>query len=236
MRAISAASDARVVYTLDGSEPTVSSAQVANGNKVILPSGNITLKVGVLAGGRVSGVVTRTYEVRKFSPYQMTVYVNTDKVGWNNCYFWTWGGDGTHGAASGKWPGDNHTTTTEVNGKKWYSQLYSINSANDCVSFVFAQKDKVQTVDVSGVTSTSYFEVLADKDSQGHYFVKDVTKDYNTAIAGITVNNTSLRPTTVVSLDGRTLRRFCEHESTADALNGLGKGIYIVNGKKVVVK
>lgn len=236
LRAISAASDARVVYTLDGSEPTVSSAQVANGNKVILPSGNITLKVGVLADGRVSGVTTRTYEVRKFSPYQMTVYVNTDKVGWNNCYFWTWGGDGTHGAASGKWPGDNHTTTTEVNGKKWYSQLYSINSANDCVSFVFAQKDKVQTVDVSGVTSTSYFEVLADKDSQGHYFVKDVTKDYNTAIAGITVNNTSLRPTTVVSLDGRTLRRFCEHKSTADALNGLAKGIYVVNGKKVVVK
>ncbi len=114
--------------------------------------------------------------------------------------------------------------------------MYNINSANDCVSFVFAQKDKVQTVDVSGVTSTSYFEVLADKDSQGHYFVKDVTKDYNTAIAGITVNNTSLRPTTVVSLDGRTLRRFCEHKSTADALNGLGKGIYVVNGKKVVVK
>lgn len=236
LRAISAASDARVVYTLDGSEPKVSSAQVANGDKVILPSGKIILKVGVLAGGRVSGVVTRTYEVRKFSPYQMTVYVNTDKVGWNNCYFWTWGGDGTHGAASGKWPGDNHTTTTEVNGKKWYSQLYSINSANDYVSFVFAQKDKVQTVDVSGVTSTSYFEVLADKDSQGHYLVKDVTKDYNTAIAGITVNNTSLRPTTVVSLDGRTLRRFCEHKSTADALNGLGKGIYVVNGKKVVVK
>lgn len=236
LRAISAASDARVVYTLDGSEPKVSSAQVANGDKVILPSGKIILKVGVLAGGRVSGVVTRTYEVRKFSPYQMTVYVNIDKVGWNNCYFWTWGGDGTHGAASGKWPGDNHTTTTEVNGKKWYSQLYSINSANDCVSFVFAQKDKVQTVDVSGVTSTSYFEVLADKDSQGHYLVKDVTKDYNTAIAGITVNNTSLRPTTVVSLDGRTLRRFCEHKSTADALNGLAKGIYVVNGKKVVVK
>lgn len=73
---------------------------MVNGDKVILPSGNITLKVGVLAGGRVSGVVTRTYEIRKFSPYQMTVYVNTDKVGWNNCYFWTWGGDGTHGAAS----------------------------------------------------------------------------------------------------------------------------------------
>lgn len=236
LRAISAASDARVVYTLDGSEPTVSSAQVANGDKVILPSGKITLKVGVLAGGRVSGVATRTYEFRKFSPYQMTVYVNTDKVGWNNCYFWTWGGDGTHGAASGKWPGDNHTTTTEVNGKKWYSQLYSINSANDYVSFVFAQKDKVQTVDVSGVTSTSYFEVLADKDSQGYYLVKDVTKDYNTAIAGITVNNTSLRPTTVVSLDGRTLRCFGEHKSTADALKGLTKGIYVVNGKKVVVK
>lgn len=236
LRAISAASDARIVYTLDGSEPTASSAQVADGGKVKIPAGNVTLKTGVLVGGKVSGVETRTYDVRSFSPYQITVYVNTDNVGWTNCYFWTWGGDGSHGSVSGKWPGDNHTSTTEVKGKKWYSQSYNINSHDDAVSFVFAQKDKVQTVNVVAVATTSYFEVLTDKDNEGKYLVKDVTKDYTTAIAGITAADAVQRPTTVVSVDGRILRRFTTHVSAADALNGLAKGMYIVNGKKVVMK
>lgn len=63
-----------------------------------------------------------------------------------------------------------------------------------------------------------------------------MTKDYTTAIASITAANAVQRPTTVVSVDGRTLRRFNTHVSAADALNGLAKGMYIVNGKKVVMK
>ena len=82
---------------------------------------------------------------------------------------------------------------------------------------MFAQKNEVQTVDVVDIATTSYFEILADKDNDNKYLVKDVTKDYTTAIAGITAADAVQRPTTVVSVDGRTLRRFNTHVSAADA-------------------
>ena len=236
LRAVSARQDAQLVYTLDGTEPTPASTKVASGSVVTIPTGSTTLKVGLLADGSVSGVQTRTYEVKSFKPYAISVYVNTDKVGWGNTYFWTWGGDETHGPENTKWPGDNITAATEHNGKKWFAKSFSINAPSDYVNFVFAEKDGVQTVDVSGVTATSYFEVQPETDDQGHYLVKDVTGEQPAAIHGIADVATSDRPTAVVSLDGRTLRRYPSHVADAEALRGLAGGIYVVNGKKVVVK
>ena len=90
---------------------------------------------------------------------------------------------------------------------------------------------------MSNVTATSYFEVLTDVDGQGHYLVKDVTKDQTTAIIDVHENaQNGSTPTTVISLDGRTIRRYNTFISTTDAISGLDKGIYVVNGKKIVVK
>ena len=235
LRAVSATDGAQIVYTLDGSEPTAQSAKVDNGGKVNLPFGETTLKAGLLIGGKVSGVQTRAYKVNEFKPYSISVYVNTDKVGWTNTYFWTWGGDGSHAPNNKERPGDNVTSATEFNGKKWYAKSFNINSSSDYVSFVFAKSSSVQTVDVSGVTSTAYYEVQAEKDDQGHYLVKDVTKDQPTAVAGVVVDgNVCGAPTTVVALDGRAVRRFNCRVTTDEALNGLDAGIYVVNGKKIV--
>ena len=235
MRAISANADAKIAYTLDGSEPTAKSNVVANGTAITLPEGNITLKVGLLVGGNVSGVETRSYEVKGFKPYPISVYVNTDNVGWDHAYFWTWGGDETHGPTNKDWPGDKVATATEHNGKKWFAKSFSINTPTDYVSFVFAKDKSTQTADVSNVTATSYFEVLTDVDGQGHYLVKDVTKENTTAIISIHDNASALnRPTVVSTIDGRTVRRFNSSVETAKALDGLAKGMYVVNGKKVV--
>ena len=237
LRAVSASAGARLVYTLDGSEPTAKSAAVDNGTSITLPSGETTLKVALLVDGNVSGVQTRTYEVKSFKPYAISVYVNTDKVGWDNAYFWTWGGDNTHAATNKKWPGDNVTEAMEKNGRKWFAKNYNINTPTDYVNFVFAEKDGVQTVDVSGVTATSYYEVQADTDDQGHYLVKDVTGEQPTAIGAVALEDRlTTAPTQVCSLDGRVLRHFGNAVSTAEALNGLTKGIYLVNGKKVAIK
>ena len=237
LRAVSASASARLVYTLDGSEPTAKSAAVDNGTSITLPSGETTLKVALLVDGNVSGVQTRTYEVKSFKPYAISVYVNTDKVGWDNAYFWTWGGDNTHAATNKKWPGDNVTEAMEKNGRKWFAKNYNINTPTDYVNFVFAEKDGVQTVDVSGVTATSYYEVQADTDDQGHYLVKDVTGEQPTAIGAVALEDRlTTAPTQVCSLDGRVLRHFGNAVSTAEALNGLTKGIYLVNGKKVAIK
>ena len=235
LHAISATSGAKLVYTLDGTEPTASSTQVAAESKVKLPTGNTTLKVGLLINGKVSGVQTREYEVRSFTQHTISVYVNADKVGWNNVYFWTWGGDGTHGPTSTAWPGDNVTKTTQQYGKKWFVKDFTLNSPTDFVSFVFAKDKDTQTVNFTGVTADTYIEISSELDASNHYLVNDLSAE----VAGITnvaAGVLSARPTVVVSVDGRVVRRFAGHVAEAEALQGLAKGIYAVNGKKVVVR
>ena len=235
LRAVSASASAQIVYTLDGSEPTAQSTKAANGSQLTLPYGNVTLKAALLVGGKVGDVQTRHYDVRRFSPYSISVYVNTDNVKWSNTYFWTWGGDGTHGPANSQWPGDNVTQTVEQNGRKWFAKSFAINNPHDYVSFFFAQSSSVQTGDISDVTSTSYFEVRTSKDSNGHYYVKNVTSDQPTAISSLRLP-AAVAATRVVSVDGRVVRRFEGSVSMADAVRGLAPGIYVVGGKKVVVR
>lgn len=235
LRAISTAKDAQIVYTTDGTAPTASSAKVTNGAKIALHNGKCTLKAALLVNGKVGTIVTRTYSVHKFEAYNITVYVNTDNVGWTNCYFWTWGGDETHAPANSKWPGDNVTTLTEKNGKKWYSKQFKINTPTDYVNFVFAKSSSVQTTDVTGIKANAYFEILNKKDAQGHYLLKNVTADQPTAIIDIAAN-AAPATTTVVATDGRTVRRFKSAVSAAEAVDGLAQGIYIVNGKKILVR
>lgn len=233
LNVISSDKDAKAVYTVDGSEPTADNCYSGD---VTLPLGKTILKVGLLSGGKVSDVQTRTYEIKHFEPYSISVYVNTDNVGWDNTYFWTWGGDNTHSPSNTKWPGDNIKTTVEENGRQWFCKPFDINTPTDYVNFVFAKDASTQTVDVSGVTATSYFEVQPETDDQGHYLVKDVTGEQSVGIYGIADVATSARPTIVVSLDGRALRRYPAQVADAEALRGLASGMYVVNGKKVVVK
>ena len=73
------------------------------------------------------------------------------------------------------------------------------------------------------------------KDAQGHYLLKNVTADQPTAIIDIAAN-AAPATTTVVTTDGRTVRRFESAVSAAEAVDGLAAGIYIVNGKKILVR
>jgi alpha-amylase len=116
--AVSADGGAQLVYTLDGSEPTVSSTKVTNGTSIDIAA-DCTLKVGLLIGSTVKGIATRNYTFNKFEKRQITVYVNADNVGWTTMNFWTWGGDGSHAPANSSWPGDKISATTTVGGKTW---------------------------------------------------------------------------------------------------------------------
>ena len=62
-----------------------------------------------------------------------------------------------------------------------------------------------------------------------------MTADQPTAIADITVSHEA-NATSVVAIDGRTVRHFNSAVSTTEAIDGLASGIYIVNGKKVLVR
>ena len=60
LTAVSNNSEAQLVYTTDGSDPTAQSTKVASGTKIDV-EGAMTLKVGLLIGSAVSGIVTRIY-------------------------------------------------------------------------------------------------------------------------------------------------------------------------------
>jgi alpha-amylase len=136
-----------------------------------------------VSGIEPESIVYPIFKPSDFQKYDITVHLNADQVGWSTVNFWTWGGDGSHAPKNGNWPGDKVTTTTEVGGKKWYTQTYTINEDYDAVSFVFSTgSGSPQTVDVSNVTTDKFFEISNTKNSDGKYLVNDVTSQYQSDI------------------------------------------------------
>ena len=220
LSAISADANAQLVYTLDGSEPTVSSTKVASGTSIDI-TGACTLKVGLLIGSTVSSIITREYTINSFQPYDITIYVNTDKVGWSNVNFWTWGGDGTHAPTNSNWPGDKVSSTTTINGKQWYAKTYTINSASDCVNFVFSTgTGSPQTIDINDINETTYFEISTDTEG-GKNKINDVTS--TTDIEQIMESQNPLPNNRYYNLNGQQVKPN-------------RPGIYIHNGRKFVKK
>ena len=184
-----------------------------------------------VSGVDPANIVYPTFTPSTFVKYDITVHVNVDQVSWSTVNFWTWGGDGSHSPKKGSWPGDEVKSTTQIGGKTWYTQTYTINDEDDAVSFVFSTgSGSPQTVDVADVTQNTFFEVLSEKDGDKHK-VKDVTADYATAIRSIeAIPEGSVK---VYTLDGRLIR---EALNGSEAIKSLKKGVYIINNKKVVVK
>lgn len=173
LTAVSQTEGAKLVYTLDGSNPTSKSTTVESGKEISI-NGTCTLKVGLLVNGEVRNIATHQYTIEKFKAYKFMVYVNADAVNWNSLYCYTW-----KKAASVEWPGEKMTETKTIGGKTWYYKEVSIDNANELVNIIFNNgKDKPQTVDITGLTSTAYFEIEASKEGK-KYKVKDVTAEYN---------------------------------------------------------
>ena len=221
LTAVPATAGAQLVYTTDGSTPTANSTKVASGTKIDI-TGNMTLKVGLLIGGAVSGIVTRTYtEPAPVVKTTINIYVNTDKVGWTAVNFWSWGGDDSHSPVNKNWPGDKVSTTTAIGGKQWYAKEFTINGSDDFVNLVFSTgSGSPQTVDINNVTTTKFYEVSTQKDGDKH-LVTDVTGSY-TDIREVR-GNMADGSNDIYDLQGRKVTQ-------------MQRGIYIINGKKVVIK
>lgn len=175
LTAVSQTEGAKLVYTLDGSNPTSKSTTVESGKEISI-NGTCTLKVGLLVNGEVRNIATHQYTIEKFKAYKFMVYVNADAVKWSPLYCYTW-----KKAASVEWPGEKMTETKTIGGKTWYYKEVSIDNANELVNVIFNNgtgTDKPQTVDITGLTSTAYFEIETSKEGK-NYKVKDVTAEYN---------------------------------------------------------
>lgn len=174
LTAVSQTEGAKLVYTLDGSTPTAKSTTVESGKEISI-NGTCTLKVGLLVNGEVRNIATHQYTIEKFKAYKFMVYVNADAVKWDPLYCYTWKG------ANSEWPGEKMTETKTIGGKTWYYKEVSIDNATEVVNVIFnngSGTGKPQTVDITGLTSTAYFEIEASKEGK-KYKVKDVTAEYN---------------------------------------------------------
>lgn len=226
LTAVSQNSNAKLVYTTDGTDPTAKSKQVATGNTINIDE-TCTLKVGLLSNGTVTGIRTYNYIIKAFEPYTITIYANADQVtNWGSTmYFYAWNSSETITKA---WPGTAVTATKTLNEKKWYYMDFKIKSKDAIVNIIFNQGNgtgKKQTIDLNAGNSTKYYEITTTQ-SQGKYTCKDVTAIW--APTGITGTPTISNTTT---------------DNAWYTLSGmkLGKkpaknGVYIHQGKKVIIR
>ena len=173
LTAVSQTEGAKLVYTLDGSTPTAMSTTVESGKQIAI-NGSCTLKVGLLINGEVRNIATHQYTIEKFKAYKFMVYVNTDAVKWSPLYCYSWKKE-----ASVEWPGEKMTETKTIGGKTWYYKEFSIDKASELVNVIFNNgTEKPQTVDITGLTNTAYFEIETTKEGK-NYKVKNVTSEYD---------------------------------------------------------
>ncbi|MBQ8866543.1 MAG: starch-binding protein [Bacteroidaceae bacterium] len=230
LTALSTDATARLVYTLDGSEPTASSASVASGGSVAIAS-TCTLKVGLLSGGRVKSVVTRNYRVVPFVPHTVTVHVKDP--GWAEMHFYAWANDGGNTQLNGGWPGNVVTDTKMVNGEKWYYKTFDITSKDYSFNIIFDKgSSSDQTVDIGPISEDKFYILSADK-TNGKYTVTDVTEATGIHAPAADAARQNL-PVQVYSLGGQLLRVYPSGTPVDAALQQLPAGLYIVNGQKVV--
>ena len=227
LTAVSQNSNAKLVYTTDGTDPTAKSKQVATVSTINIDE-TCTLKVGLLINGTVTGIRTYNYTVKAFEPYTITVYANADQVtNWGSAmYFYAWNSSGTLTKA---WPGTAVTATKTLNGKKWYYMEFEIKSKDAIVYVIFNQGNgtgKKQTVDLNAGNSTKYYEITTTM-SNGKYTCNDVTAIWApTGITGTpTISNTTATDNAWYTLSGMKMGK-------KPAKNG----VYIHQGKKVIIR
>ena len=163
-----------------------------------------------------------------FKPYTATVYVKAD---FTPVYFYIWDSN-NNTQLNGNWPGkrvDNvEACKTTIDGETWYFQTVEIPSADYYFNFIINQgNNKPQTSDIAHLTTDKYF-LAAISGSKVSY--QDVTSEHTTAIDAIPSDQIP-SVSDIYTIDGRMIRRGAE---ASKAFSDLPKGIYIINGKKVV--
>ena len=218
--AVSKDASAKLVYTTDGTAPTAKSKQVASGDEITISS-DCVLKVGLLVGGSVKGIITRNYTIQHVEEgsdafeipapgYTYNAYFVAPATWKNEVKCWAW--TKTDNYTGGTWPGVKCYKIGK-NGKQYiYQWCYYGTLTTPPTYIIFNNNGSAQTDDLTFVNGA-------------YYNLKGKT-------TGISTPQT-VKPavsSNIYSLDGRIVRR------NASSLDGLSKGIYVYQGKKVVVK
>ena len=139
-------SNAVIVYTTDGSEPSASNGtQITyEGSVTFDADGQHVLRTGVLHNGAVINQVARTYYVNGSN--RVDIYVSAD----NNPYVYVWEEIDGQNIAPVAWPG---TLLTEKNEQGWYHYSQEASSLN----VIFNNGYGAQTGDIRGLTPGDHY-------------------------------------------------------------------------------
>ncbi|MBR6248768.1 MAG: starch-binding protein [Muribaculaceae bacterium] len=156
-------SNAVIVYTTDGDEPTSSSAQITgSGTVTFTMSGTAdeakTLRAGILKDGQVINQVARSYTLtyeenwgESYTPSTSTsgidVYVNASAAP----YLYAWDGDEK---LNGEWPGTQMSEVKLINGTKEY---YHKHFDRSNISIIVNDGNGNQSADINLDLPGSYF-------------------------------------------------------------------------------
>ena len=238
LTAVSNTADAKLVYTTNGTEPSATNGtQVASGSSIKIDK-TTTLKVGLLIGSTVKGIITRTFtymeaeqepEVKipdfcKVNEGEICAFFEAPSTWSNTICCWAWSDSPSENFTYSQrqsWPGvDCEFIGTAPNGNKvwkwtWDGTKQKNSSATKPAMIIFSNQGAPQTADL--------------KFEQAGYYVEKGLFGIVTATAIHHVDADVDKAASVYTLDGRLVR-------TNGSLDNLPKGVYIINGKKHVLK
>jgi len=234
LSAVTSQAGARVVYTLDGSNPTAQSPSVASGTKIDLPLGTTTLKAGLLVGGQVSAIIERQYVVREkqeepafavpsfctVAEGEMCAFFEAPSSWTKTVKCWAWNDNSNF--TGGTWPGVvcQRLGVNETTGNAVWKWTYTGELTTQPKGIIFSNDGAPQTKDLDFVNS-------------GYYTLNGLQANVLTSIAGIATDKAV--PVRVYTMDGRLVRSLPK-ATKAEATQGLQPGLYIVNQQKYLVK
>lgn len=158
--------EAKIYYTLDGTEPTASSTLYEGAFDI---AADVTVKSIAIRDGFPSSTIAEKAVTYGDPSTSITVYVQK-KEGFDYIYAWYFIGETKH-EPCGAWGGKQFTESATVAGVDYWKYTFAgITSIN-----VIFRGSYGQTVDVSGITKTTYYQILDEKDGSGKNKVSEVT-------------------------------------------------------------
>lgn len=156
-----------------------------------------------------------------FVAHDATVYVKAD---FTPVFFYIWDSN-NNTQLNGNWPGKQQTKNVTINGEQWYSQTVNIGKEGYYFNIIFNQGNgKPQTADIMRIDSDRYFIATLSGSSIKY---TDVTTQYTDGINNPIADQLKPADLRVYSLQG---------QMVGTSLQALPSGIYIQNGRKVLVK
>ena len=160
-------SNAVIVYTIDGSEPSQTNGMRLNsyeGAVTFNTDGSHVLRAGVLVGGRVINQVARTYNLTGcVSSNEVNVYVAAE----NDPYLYAWEEISGNIVAPVAWPG---TLLTEKNDEGWYHYSQNVSAS---LNIILHNDSTAQTPTIGGLMPGD------------HYFTYDGASGYTRVVTEV---------------------------------------------------